>query len=1521
MRTSPRKKFGMPERPLTLGRHVETSPIINASPAPVGGQMRRLVARLIAAALLLAVPMAAVRGGVIMEHYTVEDGLPSNTVYTSWKDSDGFLWIGTWHGLCSFDGSRFTPFVTRGGNQEGAIPPRKVYCITEDSGGYLWVRDTDNHLYVYDRRKDVFTNLYSELSENTQNVQVIKIQRMTNGHVLVLTRDKCLYEAWIADDGEPMLDRVFDGKEYIDPATMRLKHNIIGETADRLFWIDVDYNVYLLEKGAGSGDMLAPVDEMQALTCCQAAGQYLCIGTSAGHVFVLDMDSGTLTKRIFPNVSKPVTGIMPAGGKVYFATADGLYSFGREEGDAKLLSKAFANGTSPFVDSRKRLWMNVKDKAICCYDGATGTARSFAISADSIRDFVSYAEHPQAGVFILTQGGEIWHYDDDSRRMENMGETCGGGTAGSQLRFLNLNLDSNNQLWLSSATSGVYKISYPPARFDFIYNDIIAASAGHDNDDGDVRALFEAPDGDLWIATRGRQLFQIDPADGTVKRRLSLPANVYHIMQDANANLWLSTKGAGLIRASADPLAPQGLRMTTFSAGGLYSISSDQVYFTFEDSRHRLWACTFNGGINLMEERDNGEIIFHNKNNTLANYPKQDAYINVRAMTEDKDGRLWAATTDGLLSFDGTFAKPADIVFETYNGKNSAFVADNDILSIHRLANGDIVLGTFGAGIFMLRSQDGSHPATVTSLSPVDATDVIVSMVEDNSHKLWVCTETSLMSFDPSTSRLVRYDKYTGFPKVEIEENASLLTRDGRIVIGTRQGVVAFMPQQVFDAARHPSPTFIVSIKAVNSGTDDGGEALFEGSPRYVRNIVLNHDQNTLTLEFAALAFTDPDRMSYTYILDGYDEQWHDNGSNRYASYSKLPPGDYVFRVKLSDGCSPECSLAITVRPPWWSTWWARLLWVVIAVILLLAAARAAIYVLKMRNQVYLSDRLAELKLKFFTNVSHELRTPLTLLKAPIEELKAERLSDKGREYLALVDRNAGKMLRLVNDILDFRKIQSGKMKLKISYVNINTLVEAFREEYSLQARERGIAFRLEMPQEAVMAWVDGDKIRVVVSNILSNAFKFTHDGGTIVLYLSAVENTGTAGARRQDSASGGKPHTGGTGTGGMSAASGEEPAVSNVCRIRVEDDGEPIPKGQLETIFVPYNQASNTAGTALPGTGIGLSLSREFVTMHGGRIWAENIAGGGGVAFTVELPTDKEHFGAGADICIDDVSASMVQDDATAASSPEVDDEKPTILLVEDNIDLCQMIRLQIGNLYNIHTAHDGDEGMAMIYRYRPDIIITDLLMPGIDGMELLRRVRKDFNISHTPVIILTARHSEETKLAATEGGANAYVTKPFSSAILAATINGLIEQQRIFQRKIVLNSHADAGADVDAIKDGYEQHLVKKDLMFVEKIRKIIEDNLNTDGFNIDTIAETIGMSRSAFFKKLKALTGFAPVDLVKEIRLSKAAALLQSSDETVTSVAYSVGFHDVGYFAKCFRQKYGKTPKDYRAGFRKK
>lgn len=1425
---------------------------------------------------------------MIVEHYTKENGLPSNTVYCAQKDSDGFVWFGTWHGLCSFDGTTFTPFITRT-NHRSDMPPRKVRNIISDKDGYLWIRNTDNHLYMFNKYDETYHDIYNELKKQSRNVQVIKIQAMDNGRMLVLTRNKDIFEAYVDSDKKIKVKKIFDSRNHIDPNTMKLKTNILGENRQYVYWIGKSLILNIVTKKNGK-TLLGNINKDRNFTCFKKKKQYICAGTAGGGIYIINTDNGKTEYYKFNGMQSPVSSINIMDGKVFFTTPSGLYSF--TKGSApKLITSQASSITQSFTDKYNKLWLCSERGLLICHDPKTAASQTFTMPSDSLFAEMKFRDTGVNGLFILMRNGEVWRYNHQTRMMQNINRQKEFSNYIAEPHFFDIDIDPNGILWLSSTSSGVYKVCFPRYNFRFMFPETPMS----DNGNNGIRAVYQARNGDLWIGTRKGELFCMDLKTRNIKRRFGNNeiGPVYHIMEDKNGNYWFSTKGAGLIKATPDAMAPQGLRITKYTnrRGDRNSLSSNRVYYTYQDSRGRIWVCTFYGGLNLIEERG-GSVVFRNKHNGFSQYPRYELYTDVRSITEDRNGRLWVGTTDGLMSFDGKFKKPSDIKFETYRESHKSGVTDNDIFTMYKDHKGYIWMGIFGSGLNKIEYYDEKKRKPVLKtymINEKQGGDVISSIVEDKSHCLWVCTENGLASMKQGSSFLKSYDRFAGFPDVNIEDNTSICLHNGTILIGSRQGLLSFDPEAVRNDNDIKYNTFITDFKVVNRELWDFNPPIFEGSLKYADKIVLDYDQSTFTIEFSAPYYADNTLIPYTYILDGYEDQWHNNGTNRIASYANVPPGHYKFRVKVNDNNSPERVIEIIISPPWWATWWAYTIYTILALLALYGALRLVMYMIKMRNEVYINDRLAELKIRFFTNVSHELRTPLSLIKGPIDELKnTEKLSPTGKEYISLIDRNARKMLQLVNQILDFRKIQNGKMKMHVSYVDLNSMIEQLMQEFRMHAEERDIAFVFEKAEEHVMIWCDAEKIAIVLNNLLSNAFKYTNEGGKICIALEHDYD------RRQ-------------------------------CTIRVEDDGAGIPKSQLEVIFERFSQANNKTSDdgTYAGTGIGLSLSREYVNMHHGRIWAENIEDGKGVVFSVELPTDKEHFDEkDIEVYFDDNTAGNKTDDneeteqtALEQKQEEKQDDLPTIMLIEDNIDMCRMLQLQLrSNKYNVFTAHDGEEGLKKIYQHHPDIIITDLMMPGMDGMELLRAVRQDFNISHIPVIVLTAKNTEEDKLTSIKSGANAFITKPFSSSHLMARINQLLEEQRIFQRKMVVQTTVES--TTEGGNDEYEQHLVKKDIEFVHKIHEIIEENLNANDFNIDTIAGTIGLSRSAFFKKLKSLTGFAPVDLVKEIRLNKAARLIETTDDSITEIAYSVGFRDAGYFGKCFRKKYDMTPKEYRA-----
>lgn len=1443
----------------------------------------------------IALPLGATaQPDMIVEHYTREEGLPSNTVYSALKDSEGFVWFGTWHGLCLFDGSKFTPYTTRPSGPSD-VPPQKVRNIVEDKDGYLWIRNTDNHLYMFDKVTEAYHDIYNELKKLSRNVQVIKIQRMDSGHVLVLTRNKDIFEAHVGSDGKIQVDKIYDSKLDIDASTMRLRHNVLGENNEYVYWLSSRLNMYVITKKRNTR-ILKAVRKGERFTSFRHAGQYICAGTANGRIYIINTTDGHTQEYSFKDTGAPVTSIELIDGKLYFTTPSGLYSL--TKGSAPRLITEQAQGIyKSFSDKYGKLWLCSQRGLMTCLDLATGNRQTFTMPTDSLFAEMKFMDTGANGLFILQRNGEVWRFDHKTKTMQNINRLKEFTDYTVGPHFFDVDIDSNGIMWLSSTTSGVYKVCFPKYSFRFLFPDILEPSRFSGDANG-IRSIYQARNGDLWIGTRDGNLYCMDVKTHNVKRHFGKEdiGVVYHIMEDRNGNLWMSTKGSGLVKVSDDEMAPQGLRLTRYTnrRGDRNSISSNRVYYTFQDSRGRIWVCTFYGGLNLIEQKG-GKVVFRHKGNGMKTYPKYELYTDVRVIAEDNNGRFWVGTTDGLMSFDGNFKNASDIKFETYRGQNNSGLISNDISTIYKDRHGRIWMGIFGNGLNRLEYYDKKHHRPVLKSYMINdklSGNVIISITEDKSSCLWIGTENGLASLKHGSTFVKSYDRFAGFPNVTVEDNTSTCMQDGTVLIGCRQGLLAFSPDAVRGENEIKLKTYVVDFKVMNRDLEDFDPPIYHGSVKYARKIKLRHDQATFTIEFASPYYADNNLLPYTYILDGYEEQWH-NGSNRMASYSNVPPGHYKFRVKVHDYDSPECVLEIVVLPPWWATWWAYVIYTLVTVLLLYGIMRTVMYVVKMRNEVYINDRLAELKIRFFTNVSHELRTPLSLIKGPVEELKAnEKLSPTGREYLNLIDRNSRKMLQLVNQILDFRKIQNGKMKLHVSLVDINGMIEMLMDEFRILANERDIAFVFDKPDERVMAWCDAEKIGVVLNNLISNAFKYTDDGGTICIAL-------------------------------------EHDYDRKTCTIRVEDNGAGIPKSQLELIFERFSQADNkTSGdTTSAGTGIGLSISKEYINMHNGRIWAENIAEGKGTVFSVELPTDKEHFnGKDVEVYFDDSTAgsgvrtdTAEHNEADNRPAGDINEDVPTVLLIEDNTDMCRMLKLQLGGSYNVFTAHDGKEGLKKIYQYHPDIIVTDLMMPEMSGLDVLRSVRQDFNISHIPVIILTAKNTEEEKMKAVKAGANAFITKPFSSTYLTARINQLLDEQRIFQRKMVVQTAVENSND-DA-KDEYEQHLVKKDIEFMHKIHEIIEKNLNANDFNIDTIAGTIGLSRSAFFKKLKSLTGFAPVDLVREIRLNKAARLIETTDNSITEIAYSVGFRDVGYFGKCFRKKYDKTPKEYRKDIREK
>lgn len=1466
--------------------------------------MRKLIVLILL--ILITLPIFPATPNMIVEHYTVKQGLPNNIVNCAFKDSDGFMWFGTWYGLCSFDGDKFKSYNNREGSYSD-LPPRKIQHILEDNNGFLWIKTIDHKLYLFNRQTETYHAVYDDMKNYSENAQIIKIQNTAEGNVLMLTKNKNLLRASTDKKGNITIDLLYDSRADVSPYDLRLKHNAFKESADCINWIGTDYKIISFRKG----------DELRAkpedfilrkisnslktnFTCAyeDVKANTLWIGDSEGRFFSVDPVDGTVRKYELKDIKGAITNLLvTTDGLAYLCIAgQGIYEYNLSGQTLQRLSLPLSpeRVTNIFVDSYDKIWFGESNRSLVYYDPLNKSNKQLLLSEGTSIGNFEMQDAGEQGLLFLAPTGELFFFDRELLTMIRMNELPQFLNDQSGQLFFNQFFDEDGILWLTSSSTGVYRVNFPKKQFRLFDSELFrkhskVAEPG-------VKALLQTKNGDIWIGTRSQDVYKLDK-NGRLIQFFSKNdyriGNVYHIMEDDKGNLWFSTKGNGLIKAEHDASSSSGYRFSRYMYNDRIpsTISGNDVYFTFQDSKKRIWVGLFGGGLNLLSQ-ENGQTTFINKYNGLIQYPPYGLYMEVRNIVEDNDGRIWVGTMDGLMSFDSNFKSPAEIKFETYRKQSaSQNTADNDIYVLYKDASSQIWVGVFGGGLNKLVFYDKeSHQPVFKAYGLKEGlnNDVIMSIVEDNNENLWFVTENGISCFDKKTNLFRNYDKYDGLLSVQMEEGVSLMTINGEIWLGCKEGILAFSPQSL-DTNTCNYPTYIVDLRVSNKELSAFTPSIVEGSIKYAESITLDYNQSMFNLEFSALNYYNQNRISYTYILEGYEKEWHYNGKNRIAAYTNVPPGKYIFKVQAIDEANPdflsERTLQIIILPPWWRSWWAYTIYAVLAIALLIVATKLTFFMIKMKNDIYIEQKLSELKIKFFTNISHELRTPLTLIKGPIQELKEkEQLSDKGKQYLNLMQKSAEQMLQLVNQILDFRKIQNGKLRLHVAQIDLNKLIEEFHKEFMVMSQENEIEFTFRPIDEEVRVWVDKEQLGIVIRNILSNAFKFTPSGGKISV-TTALSEDGTR------------------------------------FFIRIKDTGMGIPQDKLNEIFERFSQGESKT-TYYQGTGIGLALSKEIVNLHHGAISAESKDRQGS-EFTIELLLGKEHYKPSeVDYYVSDSDTvhDMVEeeqqeaDDLLEEEQDDMDNSLPSLLLVEDNKDLCNMLKLQLDDKFNVYIANNGVEGLKKVHLYHPDIVVTDQMMPEMDGMEMLQRIRKDFQISHIPVIILTAKNNDEAKTKAITLGANAYITKPFSKDYLLARIEQLLSERKLFREKVWKQD------DNEVDDNNYEQYLVKKDVQLLEKIHLVIEENLDNSDFNIDTIAANIGLSRSAFFKKLKSLTGLAPVDLVKEIRLNKSIELIKNTGLSISEIAFAVGFKDSGYYSKCFRKKYNQTPREYMNEYRK-
>ncbi len=1343
-------------------------------------------------------------------HLTSQDGLASNSVFSILQDSKGFLWFGTYDGLCRYDGYNIKVFRHIEGDTT-SLNDNKIRALCEDKFGSIWIGTWSGGLSKYSPGTEKFTN-YVHNKDAPHSI--------SSNTILALYFDESNF-LWIGTNGGGLNKLDLENQIFYhfrhdphDPATIS------------------DDDVYSIIEGQDGK---------------------LWIGTGDCHLNSFDRVSNKFqsfyltTKGIERYLNDRVCSLLEdSAGNIWVGTTgNGIFQFNMWTNN--ILQNLYE--TKNFICSNY-IWKIIKDRDGLFWIGTeNGGLGKFNPLTNEFKCFQKDSKNPRG----LNDNSIISIYEDRS-----------------------------GILWYGTWNGGVNKYNKFEKKFK---------KYSHDSENpytlsaNSIFAIYVDNYGDLWISTDLYGLNRMRKGGNQFEHYFNNPQDpnsissntIYSICEDKYNNLWIAGEG-GLSKFNRNANNFQHFKHNPEDSS---TICANRISQIFCDSRGNVWIGVAGGRLDKLAKGEKGVIHFwHNPNNK-----KSISKELIFDFAEDINGNLWIGTWGGgLVMFD---TEKEEFIHYRNDPQNEFSLSNNEVSVIHLDKTGVFWIGTNGGGLnkFDIQKRTFKRYSEKNGLP----SNVVCGILEDDHSSLWISTYKGLSMFDTKKESFRNFSIEDGLQGIEFNNWAYFKDSDGKMYFGGTNGFNVFHPDSLKDNTNIPQvviTNFQLLHKPVAVGFDPlWNRTILEKSISETELIELSHDDNIISFEFAALDFRNPIKNKYAYILEGFDEEWtNTDGRLRYVTYTNLNPGEYNFRVKGSnnDGIWNEtgASLKLIVNPPWWATWWAYALYGIIIILIVVTVREYDLNRQRLKQELILEHKHAEkleeidhMKSRFFTNISHEFRTPLTLILGPAEKILTSCKDENSLKQAGLIRKNANRLLDLINQLLDLSKLEAGKLKLQASNSNLSSFIKGIVMTFESIAETKDITLKIRLEKEDVEAYFDKDKMQKILTNILSNAFKFTPEGGKITVRLIETDNTSVI--------------------------------------ISVRDTGVGISKDNITKLFDRFYQVDSSHTREHEGTGIGLALTKELVELHRGKITINSIESEW-TEVSIELPLGKNHlkddeiiecFDAGKELS-DVLDEDYLTETAEELTEKALDSDKNFVLVVEDNADVREYIRESICNEYQIIEAINGEQGLRKAEKIIPDLIISDVMMPKIDGIELLKRLKSDSKTSHIPLILLTAKSAQSDKLEGLAVGADAYLTKPFDINELQVRIKSLIEQRRMLQLKF---------SSGDFIPEREEKKLNKLDEQFMNRLRGIIDLHIAEEEFSIDQFGKEAGMSRSQVHRKLKALTGRSPSQYLRLIRLSRAKNMIEEQKGTVSEIAYSVGFSSPAYFSRCFKSEFGYPPSD--------
>lgn len=1361
------------------------------------------------------------------EHLTTLNGLSQNDINFILQDSKGFMWFGTMDGLNRYDGMSFVKYQSTT-DMEFPIGSNIPFSMVEDSRGNFWIGTSDNGVWFFNRRKEEF----HKVPEVYNGLDIILDNKIID---LIIDSDELL---WVATSKGLC---ILDTKEYRNGKFV----STIMESSNS----SVTSNIISSMKAL----MFIKKDSEGKIWIGTSVGLFLAEFTASGNIKINHVNK--FPRGPYRNIIETKTGYLTSNreGVFYFNKVDNI-----EDVEVKfLLPYAF----SSFFKSSKNYVFGGNSQGLFQF-----VWDDEKLKLNQINHFISEYHNPKS----ITKNIVTDIFEDRSGLLWV-------GTNGGGLNQLDLN------------EKKFYHVNHSNHNGSIAYNK--------------VRAVYEDNNGNLWIGTEGGGISFL-----AVKHKNEFEGN----FQNIDVSLGVLDKNYVYCYDSLPGVDnkvllgvgyPYKLAVATvkerdnISVKYLSNLVKNPVFATTIDREGNIWLGTYGGGLyRAVYNKEKDELIVKNNYTVRGGTLASDV---VRSVLEDSNGNILVGTDQGLSLLPANKKNAPNPVFiKTRNKANDkTSIAHNYILDMHLDSKGRVWIGTMGGGLCLLREQK-SNEFKFKRYTSKDGlpNDVIKGIEEDDSGNLWISTNKGITNFNPETEEMRNYSVSDGLQDYEFSECASYTKKNGEMIFGGVNGFNIFNPDEIEDnpyvSQVEFSELFILNEKIL-TGKEYKGNLILANEMPSTDSISLNYSQNSFSIGFTALHYVAPEKIKYKYMLEGFDSGWNIvNSIDPRAKYTNIPPGEYILKVLATnnDGVwtTVPSMLTIEIVPPFWLTGYAFFIYILLFIILLVFFRRYSVIDVTKKNKLMMDhfeqekmEELVQMKLQFFTNISHEFRTPLTLIQSPLEKLisKGERVDEEYRQRnYSLMIKNVGMLNRLINQLMEFRKLEKGKMPLAVSRGNVMELVNEVFDAFNEIAQSKGIRYELKNAYPSVELWFDYDKIEKVLFNLLSNAFKFTPQGGEVSIIVSEEEVEG-----------------------------------KEWVRFDIKDNGPGIAKEKLPFLFDRFYQTSSHKLSKVSGTGIGLAFAKNLINLHHGKIMVSskpNVA----TVFSVYLSKGKLHFKE-ADFTDQPmeqpIEKQIIVKDYQIEKREQLSmdnivfaEDKPTVLIVEDNYDVQALIKNNLDEEFNCVQAYNGKEGILLCKKYTPDIIISDVMMPEMDGFEMCNLIKQDQEICHIPIVILTAKTADEDKLTGLTEGAVAYISKPFNIDVLIAQIKSILEARKLvkhtFNKKIEIEPKEITFTSIDE--------------KLVERLLKVVEENISNPEFTVVQLGREVGISQSILNKKLKALLGQTANVFIRSIRLKRAAQLLKLDRLSVTDVVYEVGFNDMKYFRECFRKQFDTTPSEF-------